>query len=430
MRKLTPALVIAGLTAWLATHCTLDRVDGCEYTLTCPSTSGGNGGHAGDAQAGAQQSSAGENQGGAAGRGDIGSAGAGAGAGGETAGANAGAPACDGNCPAGTPVCDVTTNSCVQCLSNLDCTRGSGGAGGAANGESGGSQSSAGAAGGENQAGNAGSAAAEPFAALVCRISDHTCVQCLGNDDCAAPSVCDTSNDQCVSCLEDSQCLDARRPRCDSTSHSCKPCSDSEQCQHIEGKPVCGSAGACVECTAAGSHACADKNGNPLVCDTLAETCSEQKPHSAGLCHACVADAQCAAGQLCVLDTFDPGNGLQPVGYYCHWRKGASEGGAPAKCTTARPYVSTQSLTSIDGQAAEVCVLRASTCIAKNQFSAKDCVKSGSPDDKLCGFAPPADAACAPFDDSIYRCTMSCISDDDCPGTTCDTGLAVPVCSL
>ena len=87
--------------------------------------------------------------------------------------------------------------------------------------------------------------------------------------------------------------------------------------------------------------------------------------------------------------------------------------------------------TSIDGESADICGLRSSTCIANNHFSTKDCATSNAADDTKCGFAPPKDAKCSAFGPSQFRCTMTCGSDDDCPsGFSCDIGATPRVCQL
>jgi hypothetical protein len=134
---------------------------------------------------------------------------------------------------------------------------------------------------------------------------------------------------------------------------------------------------------------------------------------------------------MCVLDKF--GNPAQDVGYFCHWKKGDIANAAPTDCfATGKPYAGTQvNATSIDGGISDICSLAVSTCVARNQFKSKDCAVASAPSDATCGFAPTKDSKCAPVpSSSSYRCTMTCISDEDCPGTGCDTGAAPPVCTF
>ena len=192
-------------------------------------------------------------------------------------------------------------------------------------------------------------------------------------------------------------------------------------------------AGACVQCTGKKFTACGLDTGTPLVCDSLKRTCSANKQHSAGLCQTCVTDAQCNAGEMCVLDKF--GSSPVEVGYFCHWKKGDTANGAPLNCSvTGMPYVGTQlAATSIDGAVSDVCTLAVSTCVARNQFRAKDCVVSSTPSDAACGISPGKDSKCVLYDSgaSTYRCTMTCLSDDDCPtGSPCDKSGTPWVCQL
>jgi hypothetical protein len=129
---------------------------------------------------------------------------------------------------------------------------------------------------------------------------------------------------------------------------------------------------------------------------------------------------------LCVEQVF---NG-KSAGYFCLYQQGAP--GAPADCTTARPYIKALSATSIDGTVASVCSLRVSTCTAQNQFSQTSCSSAtNTADDTLCGFAPGADSKCVAFGTSQHRCTVLCGSSDDCKsGFTCNTGVNPSICNL
>ena len=170
--------------------------------------------------------------------------------------------------------------------------------------------------------------------------------------------------------------------------------------------------------------------GTPLVCDSLKRSCSTSKQHSTGLCQSCVSDAECNLGQACVLDRY--GTPAKDVGYFCHWKQGDPMGGAPANCFSGgRPYAGVQNnATSIDGAISNVCTLAVSSCVALNQFRSKDCAVASAPSDALCGVSPPSDAKCGSVDGLNFRCTVTCLSDADCPGTVCDLGVAPRVCRL
>jgi hypothetical protein len=121
------------------------------------------------------------------------------------------------------------------------------------------------------------------------------------------------------------------------------------------------------------------------------------------------------------------------VGYFCFYKQGDTANGAPAVCgSTSRPYSGVLKATSIDGQTADICSLRVSTCLALNQFSQTNCTSSGAADDQLCGFAPGVDSKCAQTSTAgVYLCTVTCLSDLDCrTGVTCNTGVNPPVCSF
>jgi hypothetical protein len=354
----------------------------------------------------------------------------------------AGAPPCNGACGGSTPVCDEVNGRCVGCLASSDC--------------------------------------AKPNPA--CDTATNTCVECMAATDCAGTTpYCDPTAHLCVACLEQANCTDAKASNCAATTHTCRPCTSSTQCSQIAGKPLCLS-GSCVECTAqsdctsatasqcdatthtckacttdahcsniAGKNVCLDgacvqctgakatacgadtKSGTPYVCDSLKHTCTTSLAKSAGLCASCVSDAQCKAGELCVLDTVGTGSSAKTAGYFCHWKKGDTANGAPADClASGRPYAGTQTaVTSIDGQTADICSLRVSSCQASSEYSTKNCAPSGTPNDSLCGVAAPADAKCIQgANSSTYLCTMTCASDLDCPGLPCDTQASPRVCQF
>lgn len=267
----------------------------------------------------------------------------------------------------------------------------------------------------------------------VCKESTDTCVECLMPSDCTTglKTKCDTASDSCVQCLASNDCSDAKAAKCD--KGECVKCVSNDDCAHVAGKTVCDTTvGECVKCTGKDYSACGSSMGTPLVCDSKTRTCSTKKEHSSGLCQSCVSDAQCSAGKLCAMESF--GAAPADVGYFCFWKKGDTANGAPASCLPgADPYAKTLSQqTSIDGATSDLCGLRASTCTARNDLSAsKDCATGALPDDSKCGFDAPNDAKCVLADIATYRCTTTCISNDDCDaGVVCDTGVSPKVCKL
>jgi hypothetical protein len=207
-------------------------------------------------------------------------------------GSDAGPPdagPCGGACTGATPVCDVASNRCVQCTAADD----------------------------------AACAGETP----VCDTASNTCVQCTAADDAAcsgATPVCDPASNACVACLADADCPSLAAPQCDTASNTCVACTASAACSGRSGTTVCNTAsGACVACTAADRTACGMN-----VCDGATNTCTTFAAGSAGLCQPCVADAQCAEGQLCVPTTF--GSTMASAGKFCLWRLDAMAMGAPA----------------------------------------------------------------------------------------------------
>jgi hypothetical protein len=312
----------------------------------------------------------------------------------------------------------------------------SGGEGGTSPGGSGGSSTMTGGAG-ANGAGDAGAGgiimvpcdgactAPKP----ICDEPTDTCVECLEEADCAsgAKKKCDTAAKTCVACLESTDCPTAAAAKCD--AGACVKCTSNDDCSHVDGKNVCDTvAGECVQCTGKDYASCGMDMGTPLVCDTLKRTCTTNKEHAADLCKTCVSDANCKLGEACVLEKYD---GID-IGYFCFWKQGDTGNGAPSDCfTEGKPYAGVQvNATSVDGQKSDICTLRSSTCIARNQFSSKDCKSGATGENSLCGSTPPKDAKCDQVGASAnYRCTMTCGSDEDCPGVfTCNT--STDVCEL
>jgi hypothetical protein len=388
----------------------------CADRGNCTENGGSGGlpaGSAGQTTSGAS----GDDNGGASGVGaSSGTAGHGGGAhaGGAGLAGEAGAPACDGECKGTTPVCDAASNTCVGCLKASDCKAT------------------------KPFCDTASSTCVECVKSTDCKsptkpacdTTSNTCVACVGNVDCkdAAKPFCDQAAAQCVACLKSADCTDAKASVC--SAGACTACTADADCSNIAGKGVC-DAGTCVQCTGKKFAACGLDNGTPLVCDSLMRMCTPNKQHSVGLCQPCVADAQCNAGEMCVLDKF--GTPSKDVGYFCHWKKGDTANGAPSDCfASGKPYSGTQiGAVSIDGDISDLCTLRVSTCLARNQFGAKDCKVSNLPSDAMCGFSPAKDSKCAQVpSSSSYRCTMACSTTDDCPQFACDTGASPSVCAL
>ena len=122
---------------------------------------------------------------------------------------------------------------------------------------------------------------------------------------------------------------------------------------------------------------------------------------------------------------------MAPAGKFCLWRLDATGTGAPAgDCFTTRPYVREQTATSVDGVAAPVCGLALTTCPALNAYRATNCMTLDAAGDARCGVEGLDDGLCRAAGSTTNRCTVPCLSDDDCPGSTCNTAVTPRVCAL
>lgn len=340
------------------------------------------------------------------------------------------------------------------------------GAGGAdAGGDAGASGSSGGGSGGggaSGTGGDAGSACMECAADQVCDEVSGKCVQCLGNDDCesAAPvctvdhrcvactldrhcpstvpacnddntcvgctdsaphcggdtALCDVAQHECVQCLANSDCTDPAASRC--SDGTCQPCTGALHCEHLDDLGVCDASsgsGECVQCIGTQYTACGmAPAGMPYVCDSLSRTCTTEELGSALACESCVSDAHCRSGTACMQTKF----GSADTGRYCLWMENATGPGAPnGSCGNARPYIGTETeWQSVDGMTPTVCKPAVTTCQAQIDFRTKSCSGETPTGDAECGAEGVNDAYCAPFLTG-YRCTVPCVSYDDCKET-------------
>src|SRR5690606_16769929 len=90
----------------------------------------------------------------------------------------------------------------------------------------------------------------------VCNPGTGTCVDCLTDDDCTAPTgVCDVDTHACVECTpDDPSACDNANPVCDATSGACVGCADDADCGTLN--PACQSDGSCGQCSAINDSAC------------------------------------------------------------------------------------------------------------------------------------------------------------------------------
>lgn len=114
------------------------------------------------------------------------------------------------------------------------------------------------------------------------------------------------------------------------------------------------------------------------------------------------------------------------TGNFCLWRQDADGASAPnGNCGNVRPYIGTEDeWKSIEGLAATVCKPAVTTCQGQNDFRAKTCMGPTATGHAQCGAEGVDDAFCAPFL-AGHRCTVPCVSFDDCddtrPGPNSDT---------
>lgn len=404
-----------------------ERVEGCEYTGSCPELSeggaggseagsdagqGGAGVHEGGAPAGGQSGADSAGQGGEISAGEAGAGGAQGGAGGNEEGSAGGssageASACSSECDGATAVCDEASGDCVQCLTAENC----------------------------------------PAEAPVCDEIRRTCVACLADEHCSGETpACDASTNTCVACTEPVHCEEAT-PLCNAQSQSCveclsqtdctsddasrcangrcEPCVQDTDCGHLPNQSLC-HAGTCVECTVADESPCAGRSCNP---ETL--RCTSTPVNSVGYCEPCVADSECTGNDrapeiLCVPMRFQ--TDLRTTGF-CLQRFSGS---------CLRPFVRTpEALSSLSGADPDYfCgVDQDSTrCEAiLDLINGRTC-----PDgqDNSCGCVRDADGNCAQQGrggvcETVAgvpnSCTYPCGTVNDCPtGKTCTLG--APFC--
>ena len=260
----------------------------------------------------------------------------------------------------------------------------------------------------------------------VCDEVTLSCVACLRDTDCTDGNRCDTdladpSMNRCVACTSDAHCTDPAAAKCDTAAGTCTACDDSTQCEGT-GQNVC-SDGTCVQCSEDDESACGEN-----VCDVSAETCTTTPAGMTGLCQPCVSDRQCSPGRVCVPMEFDE----TPLGSFCLWRQDATEGGGPmGDCLNARPYVAPAPETlTVSGESIAVCSLRQTTCDALVDFDALDCTTAFD-SDETCGVEALDDGLCRMRSAAVNRCTIPCLSDDDCkPGSSCNLGETPNFCNF
>jgi len=242
------------------------------------------------------------------------------------------------------------------------------------------------------------------------------CVQCTDNADCTgnpAGPACKVSAggssapiNTCVQCVADADCPSAAAARC--VANQCVACADDANCAHVAGAGVCDTSVAspvCVQCTGPKRAACGQN-----VCNSLTKVCTNFGVGSADICETCVSDAHCPASQRCALQVFESSN----LGYFCFPQPSPGE-----TCATSQaPFAGATSVDTIDGQDADLCLLRFTTCAAFVQSGRQAC-----DDDLDCGASSLDDGRC---DTDLGICSVPCSLAVDCPGAAnsiCQAGI-------
>ncbi|HVZ32200.1 MAG TPA: hypothetical protein VG963_07240, partial [Polyangiaceae bacterium] len=127
--------------------------------------------------------------------------------------------------------------------------------------------------------------------------ASRTCVQCLSDGHCQAPTPHCSAKNTCGECNIDSHCTDKSAPVCNTITNTCEAgCNNDNQCADKTGTPHCDRThGVCVACTQ--NSQCASA-GAPL-CSGATNTCVPCNMLGAA------ADAQCAmktTGTVCIAD--------------------------------------------------------------------------------------------------------------------------------
>jgi len=148
--------------------------------------------------------------------------------------------------------------------------------------------------------------AADCPAPQVCH-RNHTCVQCLYNEDCTDPSLAVCQSFTCIpGCVTDEQCpgnLVCNR------QNVCVECTTDSDCQSNSAGAYCLS-DACVACTA--NYHCWDSNNAKPICANATHTCQPCKKHED--CFGFTLYQACDTGTgVCVPDSYNKGFGISAI---------------------------------------------------------------------------------------------------------------------
>lgn len=231
-----------------------------------------------------------------------------------------------------------------------------------------------------------------------CNVDTHTCVECNHRDgECGNPAapLCLEAEHTCVQCLAEEDCGDPKYSKCSET-HQCAGCDSNADCSRFNDTPVCDpDAHRCVGCNTS-------KDCPGTACIKSSQTCGDVPVKSIDECKACKSNDECKSQHVCVSMLF--GSPAKDVGSYC----------LPVRdfnfnFMCIRPLNrSMTNVTTVDGDVQTVCAPAVTTtCPAfANTSSRKAC----SVDDD-CGISS-TDGFC---DLGSHRCSFRCASDLDCP---------------
>ncbi|MGC4121997.1 MAG: hypothetical protein QM765_46935 [Myxococcales bacterium] len=304
----------------------------------------------------------------------------------------------DGDCTGDTKRCDPDAKACVACLATSDCAAGN-------------YCDARACKPGCNESDDCAGVAGKP----VCDTAAHACVACLADGDCGGTTPkCNAAAKVCVECLAKADC--GQGAYCDSTDHRCKAgCAGDADCANVAGKPLCDTAaGTCVTCLSDANCTGADKKCDPAN----------------KVCVACLATADCAAGHYCdtAVHLCQPGCGESAD---C-----AGVSGKPVCDVAAHACVACLNDTQCTGTAKK-CDSATNSCVGC--LATSDCGAGNWCDTaaKACQPGCDANAGCAtvtgkPVCEIPTHTCVGCLADLDCTGADkkCDTAAKACVACL
>ena len=248
----------------------------------------------------------------------------------------------------------------------------------------------------------------------VCDTTTETCVACLDNTHCAAPTaLCDPSTNECVACLMNPDCADDTMPICE--AGACRACAADADCMDMTGTPVCDEpSGRCVECTVDSEETTCPAPDN-FACHPTELTCTGAERGSLGFCQACVSDSECGADATatsrCVPMDFEG----SPHGTYCLVDQTTLMPAGPCP----NQMVNDRLAMSVGGEESTYCFISENITTCEAVLGYNTLCPGGDAD---CGAPGLADGHC-----ESGTCTYECGSPRDCISDMC-TGVGTRYC--